>query len=117
VTFTIENKRFDGLNGALEDILAKGLFPTTYATDHATAPELHWHNEEVLVYLVQGKAYFTDADGMDHRLEAGGLITVPARTLHAEGNINEPVVMLIGLKEALTADQYLLKHYPAKPHG
>ena len=117
MTFTIENGRFNGLSGALEDVLAKGLFPTTYATDHATAPELDWHNEEVLVYLIQGNAYFTDADGLGHRLEAGGLITVPARILHAEGNINEPIVMLIGLKEAPNADQYLLKHYPTKPYG
>ncbi len=114
MTLIIEKGHFDGLSGALEDINEKGLFPTTYATDHATAADLHWHSEEVLAYMIQGKTYFLDADGQQHQLEVGDLITVPARTLHAEGEINEPVVMLIGLKDALTMDQFLLKHDPAE---
>ena len=77
MTFTIENTCFNRLSGTLEDILAPRFFPTTYATDHATASERHWYNEDVLVYLVQGNAYLTDADGLGDRLEADGLITVP----------------------------------------
>lgn len=114
MTLIVEKAHFDGLIGALEDITAKGLFPTTYATDHATAADLHWHGEEVQVYLIQGKTYFLDADGLEHRAEAGDLVTVPAGTLHAEGDINEPVVMLIGLKDALPVEQYLLKHDPTE---
>jgi hypothetical protein len=41
-------------------------------------------------------------------------MTVPARTLHAEGEIDEPVVMLIGLEEALPADQFLLIRDPVE---
>ena len=109
----IEKEHFVGLSGALADIMSKGLFPTTYATDHATAADLHWHTEEVLAYLVQGKTYFLDAEGQQHPVEPGDLVTVPARTLHAEGDINEPVVMLIGLTEALPMDRFLLPRDPA----
>jgi len=109
----VEKKHFDGLSGALQEVRKKGLFPTTYAADHASAASLHWHTEDVLAYLIQGKTYFLDASGQEHRLEAGDLITVPARTLHAEGDINEPVVMLIGLKEALPMDRFLLPRDPA----
>jgi uncharacterized cupin superfamily protein len=113
MSLIIDKAHFDGLSGALEEIREKGLFPTTYATDHATAADLHWHSEDVLAYMIQGKTYFIDADGQEHRLEAGDLITVPARTLHAEGEINEPVVMLIGLTEALPMDRFLLVRDPA----
>lgn len=113
----IDKRHFTGLSGALEDIGGKGLFPTTYATDHATAADLHWHSEEVLGYLIQGKMYFLDADGQKHQLEAGDLITVPARTLHAEGAINEQVVMLIALEEALPMDRFLLLRDPAELQG
>jgi gentisate 1,2-dioxygenase len=114
MTLIISKGHFDGLSGALEDISSKGLFPTTYATDHATAADLHWHGEDVLAYMIQGKTYFLDADGEVHPLGVGDLITLPARTLHAEGDINEPVIMLIALKDALPMDQFLLKHDPAE---
>ncbi len=117
MSLIVNKKHFDGLSGALEEIREKGLFPTTYATDHATAANLHWHNEDVLAYMIQGNTYFLDANGQEHRLEAGDLITVPARTLHAEGAINEPIVMLIGLKEALPMDRFLLPRDPADLQG
>ena len=65
-------------------------------------------------YLIEGKAYFLDADGQEHHIRPGDLVTVPARTLHAEGEISEPVVMLIGLTEALPMDRFLLPHDPAE---
>jgi gentisate 1,2-dioxygenase len=114
MSLIIEKGHFDGLNGALSDITNKGLFPTTYATDHATAADLHWHTEEVLAYLIQGKTYFLDAEGQEHHLEPGDLVTVPPRTLHAEGDISEPVVMLIGLAEAVPMDRFLLPRDPAE---
>ena len=114
MTLIIDKGHFDGLKGALEDIADRGLFPTTYATDHATAGDLHWHSEDVLAYLVTGKTWFLDADGQKHPLVAGDLVTVPAETLHAEGEITEPVVMLIGLKVALPMDQFLLQRDPAE---
>jgi hypothetical protein len=114
MSLIIERGHFVGLNGALTDIKDKGLFPTTYATDHATAASLHWHSEAVLAYLIRGKTYFLDAEGQEHWLEPGDLITVPARNLHAEGDINEPVVMLIGLTEALPMDRFLLPRDPAE---
>jgi hypothetical protein len=110
----IAKNHFDGLSGALEDIREKGLFPTTYATDHATAAKLHWHSHNVLAYIIKGNTYFLDAEGQKHLVEAGDLMTVPARTLHAEGEIDEPVVMLIGLEEALPADQFLLIRDPVE---
>ena len=110
----VEKNHFDGLSGALDEIRKKELYPTTYATDHATAAELHWHSEEVKAYLIRGKIYFLDGEGKKYQLEAGDLMTVPARTLHAEGDINEPVVMLIGLKEALPMDEFLLTRDPVE---
>jgi quercetin dioxygenase-like cupin family protein len=71
-------------------------------------------DNSIVAYLIQGKTYFLDADGQEHRLEAGDLVTVPARTLRAEGAINEPVVMLIGLKEALPMDRFLVPRDPAE---
>lgn len=114
MSLIIDKGHFDGLSGALADITKRGLFPTTYATDHATAADLHWHTEEVLAYVIQGRTYFLDAEGQERHVEPGDLVTVPARALHAEGDIREPVVMLIGLAEALPMDRFLLPRDPAE---
>ena len=117
MSLIIERNHFEGLSGAIEDIRKRNLYPTTYATDHATAASPHWHSEEVLAYLVKGKTYFLDAESNRHEVEAGDLVTVPARTLHAEGDINEPVVMLIGLADATPMDRFLAQRDPAELHG
>ena len=109
MSLVVRKGHFSGLSGALEDIVEKNLFPTTYTTDHATAANLHWHAEDVLVYLVRGRSSFLDADGNEHQIQAGDLITIPAGTLHAEGAVNEPIVMLIGLVEAVPMDQFLVQ--------
>ena len=108
MSLVVRKGQFEGLSGALQDIAERNLFPTTYASNHATAAEMHWHSYDVFGYMIKGKTCFLDADGNEHQLEAGDLITVPARTLHAEGAINEPVVMLIGLADALPMDQFLV---------
>ena len=114
MSLIVRKGHFNGLSGALEDIVEKNLFPTTYTTDHATAANIHWHSYDVFAYMIEGKTSFLDADGNEHQLEAGDVITVPARTLHAEGAINEPVVMLIGLADALPMDQFLVQHAPGE---
>lgn len=108
----IEKAYFNGLSEALDDIKAKGLWPTTYATDHATAAEIHWHSEDVHGYVVEGATYFLDGDGTEHPVAAGDKITIPARTLHAEGAINEAVVLIIGIPEALSPDRFLKMRDP-----
>ena len=109
----VEKGYFDGLGEALDDIKRNALWPTTYATDHATAAELHWHSEDVHGYVVQGEMDFLDGDGERHGVVAGDKITIPARTLHAEGEINGDIVMLIGLAEALSQDQFLFPRNPS----
>ena len=108
----VEKGYFDGLGGALDDIKSRALWPTTYATDHATAAETHWHSEDVHAYMIEGATYFMDGNGKRHPVEAGDMITIPARTLHAEGEINGPVVMLIGIPEPLPQDRFLMLRDP-----
>jgi hypothetical protein len=55
----------DSLRGVIDDIRERNLYPTTYATDHAIAEKLHFHNEEVLAYMVTRRTFFLDAEGQE----------------------------------------------------
>ena len=112
MSIKVDRGYFNGLEGALNDIKDKALWPTTYATDHATAAQLHWHSEDVHGYVVEGKIHITDNDGHRHDLQAGDKITIPARTLHAEGEIDAPVALVVGLPVAVPLDQFLFAREP-----
>jgi mannose-6-phosphate isomerase-like protein (cupin superfamily) len=113
MSFQIQRSCFKGLVGAMDDLKASQLWPTTYFTDHATAAELHWHSEDVHGYVVEGNFHLHDADGQKHDLAPGDKFTVPAKMLHAEGEINAPVTLIIGLSEPLAADRFLLTRDPS----
>lgn len=104
---------FDGLTGALEDAKSHNLWPTTYVADEAIAADLHWHSEDVHVYVMEGETYFIDGDsGKKHPVTAGDKVMVPARTLHAEGAFEGGIVYLIGIPEALASDRFLMQRLP-----
>lgn len=104
----IEKGFFDGLSHVLEDVKQNGTWPTTYVAGTTTAAEVHWHSEEVHVYVMEGKTDFLDADsGRRHPVMTGDKITVPARTLHAEGAVNGRIVYIIAVPEALPPEDFL----------
>lgn len=113
MSIQIQRNCFEGLAGAMGSLQASQLWPTTYCTDQATAAEPHWHSEDVHGYVVEGNFHLHDADGQKHDLVPGDKFLVPAKTLHAEGEINSQVTLIIGISEPLGADRFLLPREPS----
>ncbi len=104
----IERGFFNDLNGALDDIRQHNMWPTTYKAETATAAEVHWHSEEVHAYVMEGQTDFLDVEsGVKHDVKAGDKITVPARTLHAEGAVEGGIVYLIAVPMPLGPEDFL----------
>lgn len=115
MTLTIEKAAFDGLSGALKDVTLHNLWPTTYVSGEAPAADIHWHEYDVHVYVMKGQTYFVDGEtGNSHSVMAGDKITVPARTLHAEGAVKDEVIYLIGLPDAVPPGDFLAMRDPAQ---
>ena len=110
----IRKSNFDGLGGALKDVAELGLWPTTYVPGAAPAADIHWHDYDVHVYVMRGKTYFVDGEsGKRHDVVAGDKIIVPARSLHAEGSVQDEVVYLIALPRPVVPDEFLTPREPA----
>lgn len=103
---------FSDLDGALADIRSRGLWPTTYVVDKATEAPLHWHTEDVYGYIVGGSSYALDEDGAKIPVRAGDLLIIPARTLHAEGEISETMTTIVGIPEPLKPEAFLRPRLP-----
>jgi len=104
---------FDGLPGALEDIRRNELWPTTYVSGATPRAPVHWHSEDVSVYVMKGTTYFLDAQsGRKHHVMPGDKALIPARTLHAEGDVEDEAIYIIGLAQALGPDRFLRPRAP-----
>ena len=110
----VEKGFFHGLADVIGDVKQNGTWPTTYVAGTTTAAEIHWHSEDVNVYVMEGQTDFLDAEsGKRHQVMAGDKITVPARTLHAEGAVEGRIVYIIAVPEALAPGDFL-KMRPAE---
>lgn len=108
MSIQVDKHCFSGLDGALEEVRRLALWPTTILVEQAPEAGLHWHAEDAHVYLVEGAMYYLDGAGNRYEIEAGDKISVPARTVHAEGEISSRVVLLIGLPEPAPKGSFLV---------
>lgn len=109
----IKRNEFDGLSGALQDVVAQGLWPTTYITGAAPEAAVHWHDYDVHVYVMRGETYFVDSEtGEKHDVVAGDKVVIPARALHAEGMVKDEMLYLIGIPAPVASREFLAHRKP-----
>jgi hypothetical protein len=97
----------------LADLKLTGFWPTTFVSGPSPGLDVHWHSEDVHAYVMEGETSFLDAQsGKLHSVEVGDKIIVPARTLHAEGEVPDRVVYIIAVPEAMLPDEFLVLRPP-----
>ena len=87
---SVDRGFFSTREEVLEDIRRTGFWPTTYVSSRSPELPLHWHQDDIIGYLIQGRAYVLDERGQRHDLEPGDRLRIPAGALHAEGKVTEP---------------------------
>lgn len=99
---------------ALADLAAMDLWPTTYVSERAEELPLHWHDVDNCGYVLEGHGYVLDADGERLDLGPGDKLILPAGAVHAEGEMTERMVWIVGISEpANLMDALLPLHDPA----
>ena len=83
----------------LADIARLGLWPTTYVSERMAELPLHWHDVDNCGYVLQGSSYVLDGEGNRIALEAGDKLVLPAGAVHAEGEVTEKMVYIVGISE------------------
>ena len=83
----------------LDDIKEQDLWPKTYVSDRAQELPLHWHDIDNCGYVLAGKSYVLDEQGQKVPLGPGDKLIIPAGALHAEGQVSERMVYIVGIPE------------------
>lgn len=81
----------------LADIAALDLWPTTYVSKRMSELPPHWHDVDNCGYVLEGSSYVVDGDGNRIALEAGDKLVLPAGAVHAEGEVTEKMVYIVGI--------------------
>ena len=83
----------------LADIARLDLWPTTYVSERMDELPLHWHDVDNCGYVLEGSSYVIDGDGNRIALEAGDKLVLPAGAVHAEGEVIDKMVYIVGISK------------------
>ena len=110
----VQKHFFDGMSEVLDDIKSTGFWPRFFVSGASPGLDPHWHDCEVHAYVMEGDTSFLDAEtGKQVDITVGDKLVIPARTLHAEGEVKARVVYLIAIPEPVAEDEFLAQRSPA----
>lgn len=84
----------------LDEIKRLDLWPTTYVSERMAELPVHWHDVDNHGYVLEGRSYVLDEDGHRVELGPGDKLEIPAGALHAEGEVAERMVYIVGIPVA-----------------
>ena len=88
---------FTSKSEVLADIDKLDFWPTVYVSDRMEELPLHWHDVDNCGYVMEGKSYVLNESGERIELLAGDKLVIPAGAIHAEGEVTERMVYIVGL--------------------
>lgn len=110
---TVHRSFFTSAAGVLDDIKANGFWPTTFVSEASPGLPVHWHAEEVHAYVMEGETDFLDVESGERLpARAGDKVVIPARCLHAEGEVKARVVYILALPAPLAQRDFLKMRRP-----
>ena len=81
----------------LADIARLDLWPTTYVSERMEELPLHWHDVDNCGYVLEGSSYVLNEEGERVELGPGDKLVLPAGAVHAEGEVTEKMVYIVGI--------------------
>ena len=106
---------FTSKSEVLRDIDRLDLWPTTYVSERMQELPVHWHDVDNCGYVLSGSSYVIDENGERIPLGPGDKLVIPAGALHAEGEVTERMVYIVGISEPANLFEKLSMLDPADP--
>jgi uncharacterized cupin superfamily protein len=111
----VEKNYFETRADALDDIRATGYWPTTFISNKSPELPLHYHDHDVIGYVIEGETYLLDEDGEKVPIGPGDRLVIPKGSWHAEGEVTDRVVYLVTLRELVPLLEGIMPREPKGP--
>lgn len=112
---TIERNFFETRSEVMQDIGKSGFWPTTFVSDHSPELPVHYHNQDIIGYVMEGHTYLLDEEGNKQLIGPGDKLNIPKGAWHAEGEVTEKVVYIVTLPEPMSFMEALAPQEPRGP--
>lgn len=120
MTLKVTKGFFQTREEVFEDLKKTGHWPTTYVSEGSPELPLHWHDLDVTGYVMSGGTYLLDEEGNRIDIGPGDKLELPAGSIHAEGEVTERTVYIVGTEHPGQLIEQLSLNKPddpARPKG
>ena len=111
----IEKNYFETREAVMEDIRDTGYWPTTYISNKSPELPIHYHDHDVIGYVMEGETYLLEEDGNKVPIGPGDRLVIPKGSWHAEGEVAERVVYIVSLREPVPLLEGIIPREPKGP--
>ena len=112
---SIEKGYFSTRAEVMEDIRDSGYWPTTFISNRSPELPIHYHNHDIIGYVMEGETYLLDEDGKKTSIAPGDRLVIPKGAWHAEGAVSNRVVYIVTLREAIPLMEAVMPQEPRGP--
>ena len=98
---TVDKGFFKTKEDVFDDIRSSGFWPTTYISNTSPELPLHWHDGDIIGYVMEGETYLLDENAERIPLQAGDRLNIPAGAVHAEGEVVDKVVYIVTMRKCI----------------
>ncbi len=112
---TIERNFFETRSEVMQDIGKSGFWPTTFVSVNSPELPVHYHNQDIIGYVMEGHTYLLDEEGNKQLIGPGDKLSIPKGAWHAEGEVTEKVVYIVTLPEPMSFMEALAPQEPRGP--
>lgn len=110
----IDKGYFSSKEEVMQDIAKTGFWPHTFVSGKSPELPVHYHQHDVIGYVIEGETYLLDEDEKKIPIQAGDRLDIPRGSWHAEGEVTDRVVYVVTLREPITLLEAIM---PMEPRG
>lgn len=112
---TIDHNYFSDRSEVMADIAKTGYWPTTYVSGQSPELPLHYHDYDLIGYVIEGSTYLLNEDSERVEIGPGARLNIPRGAWHAEGEVTEKVTYIVTIAEPIPFIQALIPKEPKGP--
>ena len=111
----VEKNYFANRAAALEDIRDTGYWPTTFVSNKSPELPVHYHDHDIIGYVIEGETYLLDEDEEKIPIGPGDRLVIPKGAWHAEGEVTDRVVYIVSIREPVPLMEGIMPREPRGP--
>ena len=111
----IEKGYFQTRAEVMEDIRDSGYWPTTFISNQSPELPIHYHDHDIIGYLIEGETYLLDEDAQRIPIGPGDRLVIPKGAWHAEGEVLDRVLYIVSLRDPVSLMEGILPREPRGP--